>query len=218
MIITSLQPQVKNVNRISVYIDGEFSFGLFVDLAISLKKGQILSQEQAADLVRQDVSLRLRASAFNYISFRPRSKKEVSNYLRFRISKYEEHYQRWLGKEDLFNAIERTVDYLEERGYLNDQEFAKQWASFRAQSRQPKSDYTIKQELRIKGVRDEDIAQALLDLGKTNQQRAVTLAQKVWPKYKKLSPVQAKKKLFDFLRRRGFGWDEIKEAYENFDG
>ena len=48
--ISSLQQQKNNTERVSVFIDGEFAFGVSLDTAVRLAKGQFLSDADIAAL------------------------------------------------------------------------------------------------------------------------------------------------------------------------
>ncbi len=52
--ITALKAQKKNPNRISVYLDGEYAFGLARIVAAWLRIGQLLSEEDIDRLKQQD--------------------------------------------------------------------------------------------------------------------------------------------------------------------
>jgi len=56
MKITAIEPQQKNSQRVNVYLDGEFAFGLASILAAWLKVGQELSEEKIASLKTDDES------------------------------------------------------------------------------------------------------------------------------------------------------------------
>ena len=53
-IITALKVQKKNANRVNVYLDGEFAFGLARITAAWLRKGQILSNREIDSLKSAD--------------------------------------------------------------------------------------------------------------------------------------------------------------------
>jgi hypothetical protein len=65
--ITALKRQKKNEERVSVYLDGEFAFGLPIDAAIALRTGQMLSEAEIAALQDKDRFARLRDQAMRYL-------------------------------------------------------------------------------------------------------------------------------------------------------
>ena len=81
--ITRLKAQ-KNKKRVNVYLDGQFAFGLDADnlLKAGLKVGQELTEKQVENLVFKNESQKLLDKACRFLSYRPRSEKEVRDYLK----------------------------------------------------------------------------------------------------------------------------------------
>ncbi len=79
--ISSLQQQKNNSERVSVFIDGEFAFGVTLDTAVRLAKGQFLSDADIAALQTDDEHDRAYQSALHYLGSRPRSSVEVQRNL-----------------------------------------------------------------------------------------------------------------------------------------
>ena len=48
--ITAIEPQQKNPQRVNIYLDGEFAFGLAAVVAAWLRVGQELGEEKIASL------------------------------------------------------------------------------------------------------------------------------------------------------------------------
>ena len=80
--ITGLKVQKRNKDRVNVYLDGEYAFGISRIVAAWLRNGQELSEEKIAELKAQDnVEVALQR-ALNYLSYRPRSEQEVRQNLK----------------------------------------------------------------------------------------------------------------------------------------
>jgi len=75
--VTALKAQARDKERINVYLDGEFAFGLALIHALWLRVGQKLSDEEIAELQAADSLEKAQQRALNLISYRPRSEKEV---------------------------------------------------------------------------------------------------------------------------------------------
>ena len=75
--ITAIEPQQKNPQRVNIYLDGEFAFGLAVVVAAWLKVGQELGEEKIASLKMQDEREVTYQKALHFLSYRPRSSAEV---------------------------------------------------------------------------------------------------------------------------------------------
>jgi len=124
------------------------------------------------------------------LSHRPRSTKEIKDYLK--------------RKETRPDLATKLVENLQERGYLDDQEFAVWWLEQRASFR-PKGKFALRAELRQKGIAPE-IIEPLLEKEIGNEVE-VSLAKKAVEKKKGDWQKRAA-----FLQRRGFSWSIIKLA------
>jgi regulatory protein len=71
--ITALRFQKRNKNRVNVYLDGQFAFGLVAIEAARLRVGQTLSDNDVARLQMRDEVERAYERALNFLSYRPRS-------------------------------------------------------------------------------------------------------------------------------------------------
>lgn len=201
--ITELKIQRKNPNRINVYLDGEFAFGLFRIVAAWLEVGQSISEEKIKSLLSQDEIESAYQLALNYINYQPRTKSEVTRRLE-RNSIPEQ-------------TIQSAVNKLEKKGLLNDYQFAKDWIENRNTFR-PRSRRALAYELNNKGINPNTIT-ALLD-EVDEPAMAYRAASKQSKKYRHDNWDSFRKKMFGFLSRRGFSyelstltvkkvWDEI---------
>ena len=84
MRITALEPQASNAERINLYVDGHFLLGVSAEvvLQMGLQLEQELLPTQLEQLRHEEALQRAVDRAFNYLSFRPRSREEVRRYLR----------------------------------------------------------------------------------------------------------------------------------------
>ena len=103
--ITALRFQKRNSNRVNVYIDGQFAFGLAAIEAAHLRVGQTLSDDDVARLQMQDEAEQAYERALNFLSYRPRSEAEVRRKLREKNMEEE--------------VIEVVVERLTRAGLLN---------------------------------------------------------------------------------------------------
>lgn len=131
------------------------------------------------------------AAALRFISFRPRSEKEIRIFLETKLKK---------SRTTAPIVLNKVLFRLRELGYVDDTKFAEWWINQRT-GRKPKGRRIIEQELKRKGI-DTDIHIEEKELAR----RAVQKKREVW---KRLSVQARKKKLSDFLYRRGFDWDTI---------
>src|SRR3990172_4788022 len=75
--ITAIEPQQKDPQRVNVYLDGEFAFGLARITAGWLTVGQELGEEKVASLLAEDANKTAYQKALHFLSYRPRSSSEV---------------------------------------------------------------------------------------------------------------------------------------------
>ena len=199
--ITRIAHQQKNPERVSVYIDGEFAFGLPATEVVSrgLRRGQRLTLEDSEILAAVDEGSRATDAAVQFISYRPRSEREVRDRLRKR------------GYSD--PAIEIAVEKCRGWGYLDDQSFAEFWVDNRVRHR-PRGARMLSQELWQKGV-DRKVIETVLEEAELNEhEAALELARKRAPRLANLEPDVRKRRLSDYLARRGYGWDVIRPVLD----
>ena len=190
--ITALKVQKRNKERVNVYLDGEFTFGLAHIVATWLKVGQELSEDKInALLAKDDVEVALQ-KALNFLSYRPRSAKEVrQNLIKHKADE---------------NTIEVVVERLTRGGMLNDNNFAEMWVESRSTFK-PRGRKALRIELRQKGITDDVIEESLAELDEG--ELAYRAASKQARKLKHLEWQDFRKKLYGYLARRGFNYDTI---------
>jgi regulatory protein len=193
--ITAITVQKKSSNRVNIYLDGEFAFGLARITAAWLKTGDELSDDKIAKLQDEDARERAYQQAMLFLSYRARSLKEI----RQNLKKHE--YSE--------GVIEDTLERLRTAGLANDNEFARAWVENRNTFR-PRSKKALAIELRQKGLDDEAIQASLSAVDEealayeTGLKRANRLAG--------LEQVEFRKKLSEFLIRRGFSYSVVASA------
>lgn len=190
--ITAISVQKKNPNRVNIYLDGEYAFGVARITAAWLKNGDELSDEKISKLLAEDAREWAYQQALLYLSYRARSEKEIRQNLR----KHE------MPEE----VIEETIERLRKAGLANDNEFAQAWVENRSTFR-PRSRRALAMELRQKGLDDETVHSAVS--GVDEEALAYEAAQKRLGRLKGLEWNEFRKKLSEFLARRGFPYSVI---------
>lgn len=196
-IITSLKPQ-KNGKRLNVYIDQEFSFGIDLEnfVVLGLKVGQELNQIEIEEIIKKAEFQKTLDKLLRFATLRPRSEREVLNYLK----RKEVHES--LHKE-LFNRLNRLE-------LVNDGKFAQWWVDQR-QAFKPKSIRVLKLELQTKGITREVIEKTLSETVIDESTLATRELEKKKYKWDKLPNDEAKRKMSDYLLRKGFSWELIEK-------
>jgi len=195
--ITALKLQKRNRQRVNVYLDGEFAFGLSRIVAAWLNVGQVLSDEKIASLQAEDSREVAFQQALKFLNYRARAEAEVRRNL----------VENGFSEEVIVGTLER----LRENGLLNDAQFAQTWVENRATFR-PRSRRALGMELRQRGLDDETIDGALEEIDDEEQayQAALAYARKLENKEWK----DFRQKLSSFLARRGFSYDVVAPVVE----
>ncbi|MCL4507476.1 MAG: RecX family transcriptional regulator [Chloroflexi bacterium] len=194
--ITALKAQARSKDRINVYLDGEYAFGLALIHALWLRVGQHLTDAEITELQAADTLEKARQRALGLISYRPRSVSEV------------QHRLKRAGVD--VETIDEVVTSLRAAGLLDDETFSKAWVESRLGAT-PRSKRMIAWELRQKGVSESSIDASLA--GVDDEASAYQLALKRWPRIEKLTEVgDRKRKLGEYLARNGYGYDVIQEV------
>jgi len=137
-----------------------------------------------------------KAHALQYLSYRDRSKWELSQYLG--------------KKEHPLPVIQKTLDYLTELNYVDDQRFALQWGQYKINKNKIGKN-RLYMELLGKGVKKETIEGILNTLYQKNPEMelAVQCARKKWITLKSFEEKKKKRLLVQCLQRKGFSSDII---------
>jgi len=190
--ITTLRFQKRNQDRVNVYLDDQFAFGLAAIEAACLRVGQVLSDDDIARLQEYDQVERACERALNFLSYRPRSEAEVRRNLRRKKVDDE--------------IVEAAVERLTRAGLLNDLEFARYWVENRLQFN-PRGARALRHELGEKGVAASIVAQALEDFDEESSARQV--AEAGARRLAHLEPSDFRRKLKGYMTRRGFSYAVI---------
>ena len=193
--VTALKVQKHHPNRINVYLDNEFSFGLSRITAAWLQVGQELSPSKIAKLQADDAREVAYMQALRFLDYRPRSRAEVRRNL-------EKHAVSPEVINDVFKRLERS-------GLVNDERFAQDWVENRSEFR-PRSRRALASELHRRGLSDQAIEKALEGLNEETM--AYQAALKQARRYEELPVREFNNKLGSFLARRGFSYEIIKDV------
>lgn len=197
MHITALETQATNPNRLNLYVEGHFLLGVNAEvvLKLGLVPGQELLPAQLEELRSEEALQQAVDRAFNYLSFRPRSREEVRRYLRRKETPPE-----------LIDSVLARLDRLE---LVNDQSFATFWVETREQFN-PRGSRALKNELRMKGVARDVVDEVVSD--EHDEERALLAGRKKalsLTKTPDLDYATFRNRLGSFLQRRGFGYEIV---------
>lgn len=145
--------------------------------------------------------VRARNTAYRLLTFRPRSNYELEQKLR----------------EKTFPepVIQTVMQHLQRLGYIDDRKFAAQWAASRARLR-GYGRRRIEQELRLKGVDQQTIHEALTEVIPPENEREIAckIVENKLRTIKNSEPRVQQRRLAGFLERKGFSheiiWDILR--------
>lgn len=197
MKITSIQQQVKQTTRYSIYVDGTYSFSLSETALLDsgIASGQELTAADVQKFKQLSADDKAYGRALRYVAIRLRSEWELRTYL-----------QRKEVPEPTANTI---IDRLRRLDLVNDKVFARNWVANRRLLK-PTSRKRLQAELRQKHV-PADIIDIVLhdDRGQTDERQILRdLADR------KRSRYPDTQKLMAYLARQGYSYDDIKSVLE----
>ena len=142
--------------------------------------------------------------ALKYLSYRERSKREITQYLE---KKQHSHL-----------VIQQTLEYLENLDYVDDQRFAMQWGQFNINKKKLGRN-RLYLELLNKGIDRKILENIVSTLYENNPeiQLAKECASKKWESLKGVEANKKKRRLFQYLKRRGFPTDIIYQSLIKLD-
>lgn len=197
--ITALTPSVKNRDRTTVFIDGEFAFGIWTDLVVKngLHVGMQLSETQVQHLMQDEGVLKARSSALHFLTYASRTEHQV----RERLAKQKFHRR----------IIHQVIRELYDLGYIDDRKYAMEYAEARFKNKGYGPD-RIRRELISDGVSHQCV-EAAIDQNSSEellQERAKTLAERFLVRVHGTYP-EKRKKLTAYLVRRGYEYIMAKQ-------
>ncbi|MDD4859095.1 MAG: RecX family transcriptional regulator [Dehalococcoidales bacterium] len=191
-------PVGKN-KKVNLYLDGKPALRLEAEVAFreGLRVGQEIATGELEALKSADERQRCLNSAERYLGYRPRSESELRQQLK----------QRGFDDENITAVLES----LKQSGLVNDAEFARFWQDNRASFR-PRSKWLTAQELKRKGVNEEVIRQTVATID--DEESAYRAASGKARRLPESDYALFRRRLGDFLRRRGFGYEVITHVVE----
>lgn len=193
MKITSLKQQVKNTERVSVFVEDKYAFSLSLDEVVKykVKNGYELSAAELKKFKKISEDGKLAARAMEWVLNRPHSIREFKDYM----------YRKKAEPE----LTQRLIEDFSAKNYLDDEAYAHWLIELR--SRAGKSNRAIRSELFAKGV-EREVADMVLEEASDETPRLKELiAKKSKLGRYKTDPL----KLAKYLTSQGFSYDLVKK-------
>lgn len=195
MKITDITVQVRNPNRYSVFVDGQYAFSLSADALLEsrLVNGQELTEVDIAHFKKISAEDKAFGLTLAYVTRRMRSEGELLDY--FHRKGYADEFGR------------TVLSKLKRLRLVDDAEFARRWVENRRMLKSS-SAKKLRLELRQKKVAD-DIIQVVLADDKTDEHQVL---RDLVEKKRRQTRYQDKQKLMMYLAGQGFNYGDIKAA------
>jgi len=200
MTVTAIEQQKKDPDKYNVFVDGEFAFSLYMQdiLFFKIKENEEIAEDKYSYIVNEVIYIKAQDKALNYLGFKMRTEKEI----RDKLESYD--YSE--------NVIERVMEFLLKYNYIDDFKYAMSYIR-QTQRLKPLGSYGIKMKLREYGVKDEIIENAILESELDEEEDAYSLLMKK-KGTKEIIDEKEKKKYHDFLLRRGYSYDIIRNVFK----
>lgn len=212
MKITDISLQTRDKNRVNVSVDGKYRFSLDVFQVgeLGLKIGQDCTDEELMALEAESQFGKLYARAMEYCLTRPRSIREVRDYLwrktqstKKRLPETGKIIERPGVKTEI---AERVLARLAEKKYLDDEKFARFWLEHRFLQKGT-SVRRLKLELAQKGIENDIVERLIAENIRSDDEELQKIIAKKRRKY-----ADDEQKFIVYLVRQGFAYDDVKRA------
>ncbi len=213
--ITDIKENVHDKNRVNIYVGDKFFCSLDISQVIDfhLKIGKELSDEEKSRLKRASEFGKFYQRALEYSLMRPHSSKEMMDYLKKKTMprkvrvKNPKTGQSEIKEKQGYDAslIQLVYNRLEERGYINDERFARLWIENHNASKGT-STKKLRLELRQKGVSRQIIDKVFSETSRNDREELRKIIAKKRARYKN------EQKLVQYLLRIGFSYSDISDA------
>ena len=149
-VITKIESQKKNQDRVNIYVNNEFFMAVYTELVYSfnLKKGMEIDENKLKNLLKDEMYIKAKNKALNILSKADQSEKKIKEKL---SSEFEE------------DTIEKVIDFLKRNNFINDDMLAQKIVNTNVNLNKCGRN-KIKQNLYIKGIDKNSIDDALNDI------------------------------------------------------
>jgi regulatory protein len=198
-----------------IYLNDGREILSYIDFIVKfkVKVGKQLTEEQIKEMKSESEVILAKEIAYRFISYKPRTLKEVSDKLK--------------AKGFQSDLVSKVVEELKNYGFINDLEYARNFVLNKSRSK-TLGELALRRELLSKGISSEIVDEVLserenlidefeiaLDLaqGKLKQIKSLKKRKKGRDEYKR--------RIYEFLLRRGFKFETInrvmREIFDDFE-
>ncbi|MGL5328579.1 MAG: recombination regulator RecX [Peptostreptococcaceae bacterium] len=201
-IITKIEQQKKNEDRVNIYVNDEFFIAVYKELVFNfnLKKGNEIDEENLKSLLSDEMYIKAKNKALNILSKADQAEKKIREKL---SNDFEEE------------TIDKVIEFLKNNNFINDDLLAQKIVNTNLNLNKCGRN-KIKQNLYNKGLDSSTINDAILEIDSNEEfENAMYLAKKRYERVKKEDKRKIYQKLSQHLAYKGFNYDIIKRVLNN---
>ncbi|HCW52970.1 MAG TPA: recombination regulator RecX [Clostridium sp.] len=202
-VITKIEVQKRNKDRVNIYLDNEYAFSISMELVYKegLKSKMEIDVDRLRDIADKEGYLKCKNTALRIVERSFKTEKEMRDKLK------EKEY-----KDD---QIEKTIEFLKEYKFINDEAYVNAYVNDKLSSRGRQK---IKYDLIRKGIERNLIEEKLSDIDSDDEKNtALNLAKKKYNSIKKSESdlYKINGKLYRFLMSKGYNYELIKDVVKS---
>ncbi|TCS83023.1 RecX family transcriptional regulator [Tepidibacillus fermentans] len=196
--ITKITQQKQNPKRYNIFLNDHYAFSVHEDVLVArrLIKGKEINDQEVLTILKEEEQNKIWQKAIKYLSFRPRTTKEIEEYL------INNDYDQEL--------VQNVIVKLQAEKWLDDRRYAEVYTEQRIRIK-PRGKRLIAQEMKRKGIASKYIEESLSKIDNdTEFQMALELTKKKVHQYGEGDWLTFQRKLGGFLQRKGFSYEVVR--------
>jgi len=200
-IITKIEVQKKNDDRVNIYVNDEFFIAIFTELVytFNLKKGMTIEEENLKHILKEEMYMKAKNKALNILAKADQSEKKIREKL---SSNFED------------STIDMVIEFLKKNNFINDDILAQKIVNTNVNLNRCGKN-RIKQNLYNKGIDKQSIDEAISYIDTDVEfENAMYLAKKRYDRVKKEDKRKIYQKISQHLAYKGFSYDIIKRVLD----
>lgn len=199
MIVTALEEQKNDKSKVSVFVDGKYSFSLLKTDAefFKLKEGFEIKKETFDYILENIIYIKAQDTALNFLKNRLKTEAQVR--------------QKLNEKDFSEEIIEKVIDFLIKYKYLDDKHYVNAYIND-CKRLKPKSKLAIKLELLKRGVK-RDVIDDVFSYNDVDEiSDCCRILEKKIDDFLDL-PFEKKRKVFNYLTGKGYSYETVNTAF-----
>ncbi len=197
-LITKIDQQKNNANKVNIFVDEKFYHGLHIDALVkySLKQDMEIDLSELDNIILESEKIIAFDKAVDYLGECYKTEKQIRDYLN--------------KKEFSKITVKYVIEKLKEYKYIDDEKYC-DWYIRTHRTKYGKN--MLKNKLYEKGISKENIENALENFKSNNEEIMNLLSKKIG---NKTIDNNLLSKTIRYMCGRGFSYEEVKECINEF--